>query len=130
MKKLLSATAAVTLLLGASFASAAEWKDGVLWNEANVGGDLNGFTAVQIEFGFEPGKCSGPLTTVGEWLRMKEGKFTFKRPGEKPIERGAGDDPWHHAAGTAVEVCNEGTENAVLVGVQFRPVNPDQSPSQ
>ena len=129
MKTVLCASA-LAVLFGVGTAHAAEWKEGVLWNESNVVGDLNGFTAVQIEFGFEPGKCSGPLTTVGEWLRMKEGKFTFKRPGEKPIERGAGDDPWYHAAGTAVEVCNEGTENAVLVGVQFRPVNPDQSPSQ
>jgi len=120
MKTVLCASA-LALLFGVGSAHAVEWKDGVLWNEAQIGGDLNGFTAVQIEFGFEPGKCSGPLTTVGEWLRMKEGRFTFAY-GDQSVERGADADAWYHAAGTAVEVCNKGDVNAVLVGVQFRPV--------
>ena len=130
MNKLIRGAAALALFVGvSSTAMAGGWKEGVLWNEANVGGDLNGFTAVQIEFGFEPGKCSGPLTTVGEWLRVTEGKFSFAYA-DKTVERGADADAWYHSAGTTVEVCNKGDSNAILVGIQFRPVVSDQPTTQ
>ena len=113
-----AAVAAMFALTGFS-ASAADWKDGVLFGEQQLT-EIDNFAVYQIDFGLEPGKCSGQLTTVGEWLNMKEGTLSFAYSDEAK-DRKAGDGAWWHESGTQVEVCNKGDVNAIVAGVQFRP---------
>ena len=106
--------------IGASvFAAGEQWKDGMLFTEDGTV-ELKGHSAVAVTFGLEPGKCTGELTAPSEWLKMTEGTLTFAYPGKDDVERSAGTE-WFHAADTKVEVCNKSDQNAVLVGVQFRP---------
>jgi hypothetical protein len=119
-KLIISGLAAAALgLCGPALAADEQWKDGVLFAENEVA-SLNGHTAYKITFGLEPGKCTGELTTVGEWLKMIEGSLVQIYPGSGDVARNVGDE-WYHESGTRVEVCNRGEESAVLVGVQFRP---------
>jgi len=120
MKTLLRATVALTVLFGvSSSASSGEWKDGVLF----VATELSSPAGTQprfVEFGLEPGKCSGQLVSPYEQLAMTRESLTFIYENETVV-RTAGDDAWTHADGTKVEVCNKGGKPAVVVAVQFMP---------
>ena len=113
------------LMLGSVVASgtvlAAEeiWKDGVLFTAEEIA-SLEGHKAFKIVFGLEPGKCTGDITTVSEWLKMRDGKLIQTYPGKGDVERVKGDE-WYQPNGTKVKVCNKSNQKAVLVGVQFRP---------
>ena len=96
-----------------------QWKDGVLFAQNEIA-SLHGHTAFKITFGLEPGKCTGELTAVSEWLKMLEGTMVQTYPGKGEFERKPGDE-WYQENGTKVEVCNRGDQSAVLIGVQVRP---------
>ncbi len=106
-------------ILAVPVLAAEEWKDGVLFTEEQIA-TLEGHTAYKIVFGLQPGKCTGSLTTVGEWLKMREGTLTQTYPDQGAVERAPGSE-WYHPTGTQVEVCNRSDKDAVLIGVQFRP---------
>ncbi len=95
------------------------WKDGVMFQEQEFG-PVEGHTAVKIIFGLEPGKCTGEITAVSEWLIMREGTMVQTYPGKGDFERKKGDE-WYQADGTKVVVCNKSSARAILEGVQFRP---------
>ena len=95
------------------------WNNGVLFTQQELA-PVVGHTAFKIVFGLEPGKCTDEITTVSEWLIMREGTLTQTYPGKGAIERVPGKD-WFHPAGTKVVVCNKSDKKAVLEGVQFRP---------
>lgn len=95
------------------------WKDGVLFAEEEIA-SLDGHTAYKIVFGLEPGKCTGEITAVSEWLKMTEGTLVQTYPDEGDVERHKGDE-WYQPNGTKVVVCNKSDQKATLVGVQFRP---------
>jgi len=106
-------------LAGPAMADEPNWKDGVLFAEERIA-SLEGHTAYKIVFGLEPGKCTGEITAVSEWLKMTEGTLVQNYPDKGDVERTAGDE-WYQPNGTKVVVCNKSDQNAVLVGVQFRP---------
>ncbi len=81
---------------------------------------LQGHKAVKIVFGLEPGKCTGELTAVSEWLKMTQGTLVQTYPGRGDVQRAAGDE-WFQENGTKVILCNKSGANAVLIGVQFKP---------
>jgi hypothetical protein len=112
--------AGMTAIACATCAQAAdgEWKDGVLFTEEKLV-SLEGHTAYKIVFGLEPGKCTGEIVAVSEWLKMTEGSLVQTYPDKGDVERTAGDE-WYQPNGTKVVVCNKSDQNAVLVGVQFR----------
>jgi len=95
------------------------WKDGMLFTQEQIT-SLEGHKVFKIVFGLEPGKCTGEITAVSEWLKMTEGKMVQTYPGKGEFERVTGDE-WFQPNGTKVTVCNKSNEKAVLVGVQFRP---------
>ena len=96
-----------------------EWKDGVLFTQKKLA-SLKGHDAYSIEFGLQPGKCTGEIVAVSEWLKMTDGTMVFNYPGKGENTRNKGDE-WYQANGTKVVVCNKSKANAMLVGVQFRP---------
>ena len=100
-------------------ALAGEWKDGVLFTQKKID-SLKGHDAYSIEFGLVPGKCTGEITAVSEWLKMTEGTMVFAYTGKSEVSHSKGDE-WYQANGTKVNVCNKSSANAMLVGVQFRP---------
>ena len=109
--------AAATCISTAALAGG-EWKDGVLFTQKKID-SLKGHDAYSIEFGLAPGKCTGELTSVSEWLKMTEGTMIQTYPGKGDFTRNNGDE-WYQANGTKVVVCNKSGKNAMLVGVQFR----------
>ena len=104
---------------GAASADKHAWKDGVMFEEQELA-PVEGHTAVKIIFGLEPGKCTGEITAVSEWLIMREGTMVQSYPGKGDFERKKGDE-WYQANGTKVVVCNKSSQRAILEGVQFRP---------
>ena len=102
-----------------TMAADGKWKDGVLFTQEKVA-SLQGHDAYNIVFGLEPGKCTGEITAVSEWLKMTEGTMVQTYPGKGDFSRNKGDE-WYQANGTKVVVCNKSKKNAMLVGVQFRP---------
>lgn len=106
-------------LSGAVLAAEETWKDGVLFLEEELA-PVEGHKAVKIIFGLEAGKCTGEITTVSEWLVMREGTMVQSYPGKGDFERKKGED-WYQPNGTKVVVCNKSNQKAVLEGVQFRP---------
>ena len=115
--KLCLAVAAITSFSTSTIAG--EWKDGVLFTQKKID-SLKGHDAYSIEFGLAPGKCTGEITAVSEWLKMTEGTMVQTYPGKGDVTRKNGDE-WYQANGTKVVVCNKSSANAMLVGVQFRP---------
>ena len=119
-KKLMVSISAVAFVCAAStLATAQEWNDGMLFTEEELA-PLEGHKAYKIVFGLEPGKCTGEITAVSEWLKMTEGTMVQTYPDEGDVERNKGDE-WYQPNGTKVVVCNKSDQNAVLVGVQLRP---------
>ena len=113
-------------ILGAIFtinisaiAAEAVWKDGMMFTQEDLT-SLQGHKAVKIVFGLEPGKCTGELTAVSEWLKMTQGTLVQTYPGRGDVQRVAGDE-WLQENGTKVTLCNRSGANAVLIGVQFKP---------
>lgn len=106
-------------LAGPAMAAEETWKDGMLFTQQELA-PVEGHTAVKIVFGLEPGKCTGEITTVSEWLTMRDGTLTQTYPGKGEFQRIKGDE-WYHPNGTKVVVCNKSNANAILEGVQFRP---------
>lgn len=121
MRKQLTGLLAVATIAVASSTMAADekWKDGVLFTQEKVA-SLQGHEAHSIVFGLEPGKCTGEITAVSEWLKMTEGTMVQTYPGKGDFTRNKGDE-WYQANGTKVVVCNKSNKKAMLVGVQFRP---------
>ncbi len=99
-------------------AVAASWKDGMMFTQEDLT-SLQGHKAVKIVFGLEPGKCTGELTAVSEWLKMTQGTLVQTYPGKGDVQRVAGDE-WFQENGTKVILCNRSGANAVLIGVQFK----------
>ena len=95
------------------------WKDGVMFVQKELA-PVEGHTAFKIIFGLEPGKCTGEITAVSEWLIMREGTMVQTYPGKGDFQRAKGDE-WYQADGTKVVVCNKSNQRAILEGVQFRP---------
>jgi len=95
------------------------WNNGVLFTQQELA-TVQGHAAFKIVFGLEPGKCTDEITTVSEWLIMREGTLTQSYPGKGDVQRVTGKD-WFHPAGTKVVVCNKSDQKAVVEGVQFRP---------
>ncbi len=119
-KKIFVAVALATMALSGSVLAAEEtWKDGVLFLEEELA-PVEGHKAVKIIFGLEAGKCTGEITTVSEWLVMREGTMVQTYPGKGDFERKKGED-WYQPNGTKVVVCNKSNQRAILEGVQFRP---------
>ena len=110
--------AAAAIASFSTSALAGEWKDGVLFTQKKID-SLKGHDAYSIEFGLAPGKCTGEITAVSEWLKMTEGTMVQTYPGKGDVTRNNGDE-WYQANGTKVVVCNKSNANAMLVGVQFR----------
>ena len=96
-----------------------KWKDGTLFVEEQIA-SVEGHTAFKIVFGLEPGKCTGEITAVSEWLIMREGTLIQTYPGKGKYSRKKGDE-WYQPNGTKVVICNKSRQRAVLEGVQFRP---------
>lgn len=107
------------VISGTALAAEEMWKDGVLFTGEEIA-SLEGHKAVKIVFGLEPGKCTGDITSVSEWLKMREGKLVQTYPGKGDFERVKGDE-WYQPNGTKVKVCNKSNQKAVLIGVQFQP---------
>jgi len=119
-KKLFAAVAlAATAVSGSVLAAEETWKDGVMFVQQKLA-PVEGHTAVKIIFGLEPGKCTGEITAVSEWLVMREGTMVQTYPGKGDFQRAKGDE-WYQSNGTKVVVCNKSGQRAVLEGVQFRP---------
>lgn len=106
-------------LPGSALAVEEKWKDGVLFVEEKIA-PVEGHTVFKIIFGLEPGKCTGEITAVSEWLIMREGTMMQTYPGKGEVMRSKGDE-WYQRDGTKVVVCNKSDQRAVLEGVQFRP---------
>ncbi|MAF47280.1 MAG: hypothetical protein CMM10_03360 [Rhodospirillaceae bacterium] len=106
-------------LSGTVLAAEEKWKDGVLFVGEKIA-SLEGHTAYKIVFGLKPGKCTGDIVSVSEWLKMREGTLIQTYPGKGDVKRVRGDE-WYQPNGTKVKVCNRSGQKAVLVGVQFRP---------
>lgn len=104
---------------GPAVAAEETWKDGVMFVQEELA-PVEGHTAFKIIFGLEPGKCTGEITAVSEWLIMREGTMMQTYPGKGEFTRAKGDE-WYQANGTKVFVCNISSQRAVLEGVQFRP---------
>jgi len=96
-----------------------KWKDGVMFVEEKIA-SVEGHTVFKIIFGLEPGKCTGEITAVSEWLIMRDGTMMQTYPGKGEAMRSKGDE-WYQPDGTKVVVCNKSSQRAVLEGVQFRP---------
>lgn len=94
------------------------WKDGMMFTQEDVT-SLQGHKAVKIVFGLVPGKCTGELTAVSEWLKMTQGTLVQTYPGKGDVQRVAGDE-WFQENGTKVILCNKSGANAVLIGMQFK----------
>ena len=106
-------------LSGSVLAAEEAWKDGTLFVEEKIA-SVEGHTAFKIIFGLEPGKCTGEITAVSEWLVMREGMLVQTYPGKGDFSRKKGDE-WYQPNGTKVVVCNKSSQRAILEGVQFRP---------
>jgi len=106
-------------LSGSVLAAEETWKDGTLFVEEKIA-SVEGHTAFKIIFGLEPGKCTGEITAVSEWLVMREGMLVQTYPGKGDFSRKKGDE-WYQPNGTKVVVCNKSGQRAILEGVQFRP---------
>jgi hypothetical protein len=104
---------------GPVLAAEETWNDGVLFVQEEIA-SVEGHTAVKIVFGLGPGKCTGEITSVSEWLIMREGTLVQTFPGKGDFQRAKGDE-WYQSNGTKVIVCNKSSQKAVLEGVQFRP---------
>ena len=107
------------LVTGPALAAEETWKDGVMFVQEELA-PVEGHTAFKIIFGLEPGKCTGEITAVSEWLIMREGTMVQTYPGKGDFQRKKGDE-WYQANGTKVVVCNKSSQRAILEGVQFRP---------
>lgn len=119
-KKILAAVAlAAAAVSGTALAAEETWKDGVMFVQQELA-PVEGHKAVKITFGLEPGKCTGEITAVSEWLIMREGTMVQTYPGKGDFKRAKGDE-WYQSNGTKVVVCNKSSARAVLEGVQFRP---------
>jgi len=110
---------AACALSGSVLAVEEKWKDGMLFVDERIA-SVEGHTAFKIVFGLEPGKCTGEITAVSEWLIMREGTLVQTYPGKGAFSRKKGDE-WYQPNGTKVVICNKGGQRAVLEGVQFRP---------
>lgn len=104
---------------GPALAAEETWKDGVMFVQEELA-PVEGHTAFKIVFGLEPGKCTGEITAVSEWLIMREGTLVQTYPGKGDFQRAKGDE-WYQPNGTKVVVCNKSSRRAILEGVQFRP---------
>jgi hypothetical protein len=102
-----------------AFAVEPTWKDGMMFTQEDLA-SLQGHKAVKIVFGLEPGKCTGELTAVSEWLKMTQGTLVQTYSGRGDVQRVAGDE-WFQENGTKVTLCNKSGANAMLIGVQFKP---------
>lgn len=118
-KVVLSAALTAAALSATAQAADGEWKNGMLFTEERLAA-LEGHTAYKVIFGLEPGKCTGEITAVSEWLKMTEGTLVQTYPDQGDVERTEGDE-WYQPNGTKVVVCNKSDQNAVLVGIQLRP---------
>jgi hypothetical protein len=107
------------LVSGPALAGEETWKDGVMFVQEELA-PVEGHTAFKIIFGLEPGKCTGEITAVSEWLIMREGTMVQTYPGKGDFQRAKGDE-WYQSNGTKVVVCNKSSQRAILEGVQFRP---------
>jgi hypothetical protein len=56
---------------GPVIAAEETWNDGVMFVEQELA-PVEGHTAVKIIFGLDPGKCTGEITAVSEWLIKQE----------------------------------------------------------
>ena len=112
-------TLGALVLAGSALAGEEKWKDGAMFVEEKIA-SIEGHTAFKIIFGLEPGKCTGEITAVSEWLIMREGTMMQTYPGKREVMRSKGDE-WYQHDGTKVVVCNKSNQRAVLEGVQFRP---------
>ena len=81
---------------------------------------VEGHTAFKIIFGLEPGKCSGEITAVSEWLIIREDTLTQTYPNKGGFQPAKGDQRYQSNDTKAV-VCNKSSARAILEGVQFRP---------
>jgi hypothetical protein len=106
-------------LSGTVLAAEEKWKGGVLFVDEMIA-SFEGHIAYKIIFGLEPGKCTGDIVSVSEWLKMREGTLIQTYPDKGDVKRVQGDE-WYQPNGTKVKVCNRSGQKAVLVGVQFRP---------
>lgn len=104
---------------GSALAVDEKWKDGMLFVEEKIA-SVVGHTAFKIVFGLEPGKCTGEITAVSEWLIMREGTLVQTYPGKGDFSRKKGDE-WYQPNGTKVVICNKSGQRGILEGVQFRP---------
>ena len=119
-KTILAAIALAATNVSGSVAVAQEtWNDGMMFVQQELASVI-GHKAVKIIFGLEPGKCTGEITAVSEWLIMREGTMVQSYPDKGEFERKEGDE-WYQPNGTRVVVCNKSSQRAVLEGVQFRP---------
>jgi len=119
-KTILAAIAlAAAMLSGSALAAEGTWKNGVMFVEQKLA-PIEGHTVVKIVFGLEPGKCTGEITAVSEWLIMRAGTMVQSYPGKGDFQRTKGDQ-WYQPNGTKVVVCNKSGQRAILEGVQFRP---------
>jgi hypothetical protein len=120
MRMMFLGSVTAALLATGAHASSTEavWKDGMMYTQEEVA-SLQGHKAVKIIFGLEPGKCTGELTSVSEWLKMTQGRMVQTYPGKGDVERVAGDE-WFQENGTKVSLCNRTAANAILIGVQFK----------
>jgi len=105
-------------LSGTAIAAEEKWNKGILFTAEKIA-SLEGHQAYKIVFGLEPGKCTGDIVSVSEWLKMREGTLIQTYPGKGDVKRAQGDE-WYQPNGTKVKVCNRSGQKAVLVGVQFR----------
>ena len=64
-------SAAAFAFAGSALAMEEKWKDGTLFVEEKIA-SVEGHTAFKIVFGLKPGKCTGEITAVSEWLIMRE----------------------------------------------------------
>ncbi len=110
---------AAAAVSGSALAAEETWKDGVMFVQQELA-PVEGHTAFKIIFGLEPGKCTGEITAVSEWLIMREGTMVQTYPGKGDFQRAKGDE-WYQPNGTKVVVCNKSSQRAILEGVQFRP---------
>jgi hypothetical protein len=117
--RLCAISSAIIAFNAPAFAAEPTWKDGMLFTQEDLT-SLQGHKAVKIVFGLEPGKCTGELTAVSEWLKMTQGTLVQTYPGRGDVQRVAGDE-WFQENGTKVILCNKSGANAVLIGVQFKP---------
>jgi len=108
------------MFTGPAVAAEETWKDGVMFVQEELT-PVEGHGVFKIIFGLEPGKCTDEITSVSEVLIMREGTMIQTYPGKADMSRNKGDE-WYQANGTKVVVCNKSSANAILEGVQFRPM--------